>query len=76
MTKDQKRIVGDKRRELQSVVGKRLLGFELKPFIDGDSGSVGFNPVLVFEDGTLLRFRVQEMDEWEDGVTPYIAEVN
>jgi hypothetical protein len=75
MTKKEKRLVRDKMRELQRLVGKRVIGFELNTSLDIQE--VLFNPVLVFDDGTKLRFKAhQSEDEIPDGVTPYIESTN
>jgi len=74
VTKKQREIVSSKIRELRPLRGKRLIEVDLQPTIDGKG--VVFSPVLVFEDGTELRFTVQEAEEWADGVTPYVASTN
>lgn len=76
MTKHQRAIISSKIRELKRIRGKRLIDVVLLPCLGADGREVTFNPTLIFEDGTQLRFAVQESDEWEDGITPYISEVN
>lgn len=76
MTKHQRAFISSKIRELKRIRGKRLLDVVLSPCLENDGKGVTFNPTLIFEDGTRLRFAVQESEEWEDGVTPYISEVN
>ncbi len=74
MTKIQREIIRSKILELRVLKGKRLLDVLLQPAADGTG--VVFDPVLVFEDGTQLRFTVQEAEEWKDGVSLYVESVN
>lgn len=74
MTKSQRAKITSKFKEMQRLRGRRLLDVLLNAAVDGDN--VTFHPVLVFEDGTKLRFAIQESEEWADGVCPYLESVN
>lgn len=76
MTKKQREIISSKIRELRPLRGKRILDVVLNPCLESDGLSVTFNPVMIVDDGTQVRFRIQESEEWSDGVSPYIQTTN
>lgn len=52
--------------------GKRIKKACLNPWPDGRGGKA-YSPHIVFEDGTILRFVVQETETGEYGVEPIIV---
>lgn len=51
------------------IEGKRVAVVRWRPFEDGRGGTT-YNPVLHFEDGSILTFVAEETDVGEYGVRP------
>lgn len=55
----------------QDLRGRKVKRALLNPHSDG-RGGVAYDPAIVFEDGTLVRFVVQETDTGEYGIEPVV----
>ena len=54
---------------LRRLVGRKIVKIRLNPFRDGrGSNSVAHSPTILLDDGTILRFYVQETDVGECGI--------
>lgn len=51
------------------LVGRKIAGFEPRPF-DDRRGGTAHHPVLMLDNGALLRFVVEETDTGDYGVLP------
>ena len=51
----------------RELVGRKIVGFKANPFADG-RGGLAHDPALVLDDGSILRFVVEETDVHEYGV--------
>lgn len=58
--------------KFQHLAGKRIKRALLNPFPDGRGGKA-YSPSLLMEDGTIVRFSVQETDVGEYGVDPTVT---
>ena len=56
------------------LVGRTIVRVELNPFSDERAGGAGvaYDPSLILDDGTLVRFVVQETEVGEYGAVPRV----
>lgn len=53
--------------QARQLVGRTIVGFDPCPFDDG-RGGIAHDPVILLDDGSRLRFVVEETDVGEYGV--------